>query len=314
VKSVALIGCSSDVKSAYLNVPMRDGREVRDIGEVAIVGVSDRLVPFLSEKLESFYPRDVAHNLIRKDRMPSLLGGHGFKELETIRLKGAMDATLKNFIIKPVLGAGSAPMASDYSAIWYKKFNDVSEMLDKFDADTINGAIRFGAIAQQAVMGRKHITASVCGTVNGKGEVYFVRSALSEWDGSFRVHTIRGHDLRGSADIKVKLREFISKSNIRNAAFSLQLLELDGEFYPMDWNFHLPAPYVFDALKIRPEEFHAAIHHMTDSYVDSFDVPKEKWFINRKEASNNVVHMLDKYKINEINVVNNEEKHANPAG
>lgn len=312
MKSVSVVGCGSDIKAAYLAVPMRDGAEFCARGEIAVVGVSDHLVPFLSEKLESFYPRDVAHNLIRKDRMPSLLGGHGFRELETIRLKGVMDATLKNFIIKPVLGAGSAPMASDYSAIWYKKFNDVSEMLDKFDADTVNGAIRSGAIAQQAVMGRKHTTASVSGTVNGRGEAYFVRSSLSEWDGSFRVHTIRGHDLRGAADIKVKLREFIAKSNIRNAAFSLQLLEMDGEFYPMDWNFHIPSTYVFDALKVRPEEFHAAIHHMTDSYVDSFDVPKEKWFINRKEESNNVVFM--QYKMNEINVVNNEEKHANPAG
>jgi len=312
VKSVSVVGVCSDIKSAYLSVPMRDGAELCARGEIVVVGDADNVVPYLSQKLKSFYPQDVALSLIRKDRMPSLLGGHGFKELETVRLKSAMDATLKNFIIKPVLGAAGAPMASDYSAIWYKKFNDVSEMLDKFDADTINGAIRSGAIAQQAVMGRKHITASVCGTVNGKGEAYFVRSSLSEWDGSFRTHTIRGHDLRGAADIKIKLREFIANSNIRNAAFSLQLLELDEAFYPMDWNFHLPATYVFDALKICPEEFHAAIHHMTDSSVDSFEASKDKWFINRKEASNNVVCL--QYKTNEINVVNNKENHANSAG
>jgi hypothetical protein len=238
--------------------------------------------------MDRFYPFDLVKQLIRKDKMPELLGQHGFAKLDTARVYSVSDIKLRNFIIKPILGAGSKAIDGFQSVISNQRFTDVSELMDRFPAELIKRDLSHGFVAQQAVMDDEHKTASVGGTVNSYGEVMFIRSAISTWRDGFRTQSIRGHYLDGLDEIKTLLRSFIDKMGIRNTSFSLQLILVGDKFYPMDWNFHLAAPYVFDAMRVQSEEFYAAIHHMMDSNSYNFTPSRNNWFIDRKDKSNGV--------------------------
>jgi hypothetical protein len=287
--STVIAGCSGAIRDAYSSAPIfKGGHSAIGSPSMAVIGINDRIVPYLASKLDRFYPMDLVRLLIRKDKMPELLEGHGFAKLDTARVSSIKDIKLRNFIIKPILGAGSKSMDGFNSDLSNRKFSDVSELLDKFSPDAIERDLSRGFVVQQAVMGDEHTTASVGGTVNSRGEVMFVRSAISTWHGEFRVHSIRGHHLASLDETKTLLRAFIDKMNIRNTAFSLQLLLLGDKFYPMDWNFHLAAPYVFDAMRSQPGEFYAAVHHMMDSNEFNFTPPTDNWHINRVDKSNGV--------------------------
>jgi len=284
-----IAGCSGTVHDLYASVPIfMGGHSAVGYGSTAIIGLNDSVVPYLASKMDRFYGFDLVKQLIRKDKMPELLGQHGFAKLDTARVCTVSDIKMRDFIIKPILGAGSRAMNEHHSDIAYKKFSDVSELMDKFSPEVIASDFSRGFVVQQAVMDDNHTTASVGGTVNSLGEVMFVRSAISNWHGEFRISSTRGHYLDGLDEIKTLLRSFIDKMGIRNTSFSLQLILVGDKFYPMDWNFHLAAPYVFDAMRVQPEEFYAAIHHMMDSNSYNFTPSRSNWFIDRKDKSNGV--------------------------
>ena len=280
--TLAIAGAFGAVASAYLAVPARDGlRLSAGVGDLALVGVSDRVVPHLSRTLDKFYPADVAENLLRKDKMPGFLGLHGFPVLETVRAHCGI--TMRDFIIKPILGSGCGSWLPQCEALAYRKFNDAAQLAD---AVRKSGANLRGYVAQSAVMENEHTTASVAGTVNGSGDVLFIRSTISSWGNGFRYKSVRSFCHPELDDAKALLRNFISAQKIRCAAFSLQLIQKGGVYYPMDWNFHIPATYVFDAMRVQPEEFHAVVHHMADVHVDGFCEPGDSWVVDRKEQSN----------------------------
>ena len=294
MNSLALVGSTPTLSRLYGAVPSIDGADVGVSGAArALVVLEDRAVPYLSQKLELFYPKHIAEQLIRKDTMPKLLGRYGFPELKTVRVKRVDDIKLNNFILKPVFGSACGSWVAVNQSVAYKKFDDPTHL-----EDTLAGSpdIKW-FVAQEAVMADAHTTASVAGTVNQNGDVLFIRPTLSYWRNGVRYKSVRSFAFQELYTTQELLREFIASAGIRCAAFSLQLILKDEVFYPMDWNFHLPAPYVMDATRLQREEFDAAVHHMM-GYTARFDLPTDKWVINRSEATN-ALH-VDAYMANKV--------------
>tara|TARA_R110000868_G_scaffold289438_1_gene549550 strand:+ start:531 stop:1463 length:933 start_codon:yes stop_codon:yes gene_type:complete len=309
LSNVLLAGTGGALRDVYLHVPARDGSAVScESGGIAIVGQNDMVVPYLSSRLDNFYPLAVARALLRKDLLPDLLAAHGFRKLHFVRVRRASDLRgMTDFMMKPVLGSGSTAWVRDACGIAYRKFRDEAQFLDFVGGKDLSAALRNGYIAQSAVMSDSHYTSAIGGTVNGCGDVLFVRTATTLWLSGFRSSTVWTYSTPEIDAAKILLRNFIGTVGIRNAAFSLQLIKKDGHLYPMDWNFHIAAAYIFDALRTQPEEFHSVIHHMMDVTVDKFKEPSDVWLVERKER--NMAPSQSEYSKNNISKANS----ANPA-
>jgi hypothetical protein len=275
-------GYTAWVSDLYRSTPSLAGRQAfSSDAAAALVVLDDRVVPYLSQKLDSFYPQDIAVKLLRKDLMPGLLRSHGFPYLVTVRANSNDALHMTNFIVKPLLGAGCSSWISG-SPVAYKKFVDYKELIDylRGDASVLNSFM-----LQEAVLDDRHVTASVAGTVNAAGKIMFIRPTLSYWSGGVRRKSIRSFSHAKLRSSMALLTNFIKAVDIRCAAFSLQLIEKDGVFFPIDWNFHLPATYVIDAVKTNADEFYSAVHHMM-GHTERVTLPSDSWIVSRAEATN----------------------------
>jgi hypothetical protein len=245
----------------------------------------------LAAKETMHYPYDMVVELLRKDTLPAFMSTHGFNALETKRVYSVLDiAGFSNFIVKPVIGCNSR------ASVWmgtppdfvYKRFISVDDLLIGRDKAEIDLALASGNYCiQQAVMSGDFEQVTISGSVNGKGEVYFRRNATWVWKAD--VLTSQHRERSTYATEQALLAPMLS--TVRNAAFGVQFIVMDGKLYPIDWNFRDPGRTVKVELALNPAEFEQALAHQ-------FDIPHDKvlasdvWDTVMSENFDNAVHTV----------------------
>ena len=216
-----------------------------------------------------FYPYDMVAQLLRKDTLPHFMSLAGFRELRTERVRSVDEAAgMTNFIVKPILGANGRGLTwmGDPPDFLYQRCASVDDLLRGRTVDAVNAVLADGNYClQTAVMSEDFEQVTISGTVNGSGEVYFRRNARWVWQVNVLTHQERE---RAKYEAERTLLADMLR-DVRNAAFGVQFMVIDGALFPIDWNFRDPGRTVKVEWELNPAEFEQALAHQ-------FDVPHEK--------------------------------------
>jgi hypothetical protein len=260
-----------------LNLFSKLGLEVTNTrGDFGFVYQKDLNVVRVAQNYKNFYPLEVAKKLIRKDLLSDYLKSAGFDVLPQGTINTAADLDgVRDFIIKPVLSQGATALGS--------KVNDSEFAYRIFHSDYPGEVLKYPGkyFWQRAVTSSLFLTYTISGSVNGSGDVWFFRDSKNE-----KIN-ITGYNLRSRkynypeiAKLHPKISEFIKSQKIRNAAFSVQFLELDQKFYVHDWNFRISQRYLFDMLRGNRSEMKKYFSHMFDIPTDLLEVYPGEWVID----------------------------------
>lgn len=280
--------CPFGVYEAFLN---KAGLQYsQSAGEMALILHNDDNA-LLAAKETTHYPYNMVVELLKKYTLPAFMSTHGFNSLETKRVYSVLDiAGFSNFIVKPVIGGNSRASAwmGKIPDFVYKKFVSVDDLLIGRDSANIDLALASGNYCiQQAVMSGDFEQVTISGSVNGNGEVYFRRNATWVWKSD--VLTTQHRERSTYATEQALLAPMLS--TVRNAAFGVQFIVMDGKLYPIDWNFRDPGRTVKVELALNPAEFEQSLAHQ-------FDVPHDKvladdvWDTVMSKNFDNAVHTV----------------------
>jgi hypothetical protein len=253
----------------------------QESGDTALIMCGDDNAILASQET-NYYPFSMVMQLLRKDLMSSSLGSYGFNALELRKLKSINDLLgMTNFIIKPIVGSNRTNIVPGAIPIdfEYQKFANLDALVAGRNIDTLNEQLADGLhIAQQAQMSNDYKMITISGTVNGAGEVYFRRNGKLYFENDQCMHQVR--DFRGLEAEHGYLRTMLS--SVRNAAFTLQSIVIDGQMYPMDWNFRPAYRTVMHELHVHPEEFNVALAHQFDiSYTPTTAINSDmRWYLD----------------------------------
>jgi hypothetical protein len=245
-------------------------------GDFGFVYQKDLNVIRVAQSYKNFYPLEVAKKLIRKDLLSDYLKSAGFDVLPQGTIDTAADLDgIRDFIIKPILSQGAAALGS--------KVNDSEFSYRIFHSSYPREVLKYPGkyFWQRAVTGPRFLTYTISGSVNGTGDVWFFRDSKNE-----KIN-ITGYNLRSRkynyaqvAVLHPVIADFIRNHGIKNAAFSVQFLELDQKFYVHDWNFRISHRYLFDMLRGNKTEMKKYFMHMFDIPNDLPDEYPDEWVIN----------------------------------
>ena len=244
----------------------------QEAGDMALILHGDDNA-LLAARETTHYPYDMVGALLRKDTLPDFMSMRGFNALETKRVRSVDDvAGFANFIVKPIVGATGKGFAwmGEAPDFMMQRFAGVDDLLAGRDKAAVDAALAEGHYCiQQAVMGGDFDQVTISGTVNGKGEVYFRRNAMWVWRGG---NMSMQHRERASWQAEQTLLAAML-APVRNAAFGVQFVVMDGALFPIDWNFRDPGRTVKVEQAVNPAEFEQALAHQ-------FDVPHSKVLAN----------------------------------
>lgn len=243
------------------------------------------------------YPAALAQALFDKFTMVNTLEAAGFRKLQTVRFQTLADITFAGpFIVKPALSAAGArimgmigPVIDVANALDFKIYLTkvgLGADIAALSAEARQAIPDANLIVQESTPSGAHVTATLCGTVNGAGDTHFLRDTVTAWGPLQPLQSVRQFDDPTLVAERALLSAFIKAQGIKNAAFALQFLRKGGLYYPMDWNLRLHLNGPIDMARMAPAELKKGMDFMFD--IPNADVidKSQVWTVNRAGLTN----------------------------